>query len=213
MRVGMRVTEPNPPPETWARTPPKPGVAGSSPVAPVGQNARKRGASDSRVHLEGGAAVATSANSEPLRRFRTSEKTVDTFVISAPGSTAQLAPASAADHDADAAAARQPDAGAPALADDVAAFDLAEYARLTRPSPHRFEARSRRACVTVFPFTFGTTQRAWVGGRTGDGNAGGGGGGGSAGVSQGGDPSVVAVHVTVPVVQGGGAESVTTIVP
>jgi hypothetical protein len=46
---------------------------------------------------------------------------------------------------------------------------LAEYARLTRPSPHRFEASSRRACATVLFFTLGTTQRAWVGGRTGGG--------------------------------------------
>jgi hypothetical protein len=90
---------------------------------------------------------------------------------------------------------------------------FAEYARLTRPSPHRFEASSRRACGTVLFFTLGTTQRAWVGGRTGGGAGGGGAGGGGGGMSHGGVPSVVAVQVTGPVVQGGGAESVTTIVP
>jgi hypothetical protein len=60
---------------------------------------------------------------------------------------------------------------------------LVEYARLTRPSRHRVEPRSRRACATVFLFTFGTTQGAWVGGRTagGDGDGGGGGSGGGGG--------------------------------
>ena len=35
---------------------------------------------------------------------------------------------------------------------------------MTLPSAHRFDASRRRACASVFPFTFGTTQRRCVGG-------------------------------------------------
>jgi hypothetical protein len=67
-------------------------------------------------------------------------------------------------------------------------FTLDEYLRLILPSAHRRAASSRRAAGTVFPLTFGTTQRACAGGR-GCGDGGGGAGGGSAG----GGGSVVAV--------------------
>jgi hypothetical protein len=67
-------------------------------------------------------------------------------------------------------------------------FTLVEYARLMRPSAHRFAARSRRACATVFLFTFGTTQRTTAGGRTtgGGGGCGSGGSGGGRGEGWGG---------------------------
>ena len=83
---------------------------------------------------------------------------------------------------------------------------LAEYARLTRPSPHRFEARSRRACATVFFFTLGTTQRAWVGGRTAGGGGGGGGGGGSGGGGRGGGGGCgdLVAEIKVPSILAGG---------
>jgi hypothetical protein len=58
-------------------------------------------------------------------------------------------------------------------------FTLGEYARLTRPSVHRFDLSSVRACGSVLPFTFGTTQRTAAGAGGGGGGAGGGGGGGA----------------------------------
>jgi hypothetical protein len=48
-----------------------------------------------------------------------------------------------------------------------------EYERVTRPSEQRRDVSSLRACATVFPFTFGTTQRVRVDGCLGPGNVGG----------------------------------------